>query len=250
MNNNDNYKYINLFSNEILTQEPQEFVNTDIKEKQWSWRWGALPTKNMNYRPSVDILELNKNLKKESLNLKNYLENRKKFSNKNATLTYQEKVENYLADNKDYMLNNDASAINENIANTTSIENDYTLNHTSNNNILNSSNNINDNSHPNLSEKDKHDSNNEFGLFNLLDIFENGEIQISNCKFNDIIKLPDDVNIDFYFFIYYFNNKYTIIIITIIIIIITIIIIIIITIIIFTIVTITITTTTIIIIKL
>jgi len=140
----------------------------------------------MTSKPSADGIELNKYSKPEQLNLKDYIENRNKFPSKNATITYQEKVENYLANNKNYMLNNDNSVSNEN-NNTTSIENDYTFN--------------NNNTHHNLSEKEKYDNDNEFGLFNLLDIFDNGNIQISNCRFNDLIKLPDDV-ISLYIYIY------------------------------------------------
>eukprot|EP00833_Pecoramyces_ruminatium_P004335 jgi/Orpsp1_1/1178367/evm.model.c7180000065007.1 len=184
-NEKDEYASANI-TNEVLTQEPQELVNTDIKEKQWSWRWGALPTKNMSYRPSVDGLELNKNTKQDISNLKNYIENRNKFLSKNATLTYQEKVENYLADNKDYMLNNDNSIISKNTD-----QNNNKL-PTESDNVMNTNKSNNDNLHQNVySEKEKYD-NSEFGLFNLLDIFENGDIQISNCKFNDIIKLADD----------------------------------------------------------
>jgi len=184
---NDDFETGNL-TNEILTQEPQEFVNTDIKEKQWSWRWGALPTKNMSYRPSVDTLELSKNTKHEISNLKAYIENRNRLLSRNKTLTYKEKVENYLEANQDYMMSSEEglNSNNNNSGNNISVENEFNLNRNQNNI------GTNDNSTHLFNDKEKYDSN-EFGLSGLIDVFENGDIQVSNCKLNDLIKLPDDV---------------------------------------------------------
>lgn len=167
-----------------ITQEPQEFINTE-KERQWSWRWGSLPTKNMSYRPSVDALKL----KQEVPNLKNYIENRNTFltRNRSKTLSYKEKVESYLESSKDFIMNHaytENNATNNNTLNTPFVETENALN--TNNNSSSSNNNINEHSNHNL-----YDSN-EFGLSSLLDIFENGDIQVSNCRLNDLIKLSDD----------------------------------------------------------
>jgi len=154
----------------------------------------------MSYRPSVDALKL----KQEVPNLKNYIENRNTFltRNRSKTLSYKEKVESYLESSKDFIMNHaytENNATNNNTLNTPFVETENALN--TNNNSSSSNNNINEHSNHNL-----YDSN-EFGLSSLLDIFENGDIQVSNCRLNDLIKLSDDVYIllKFYCFINIIN---------------------------------------------
>lgn len=71
--------------------------------KQWSWRWGALPTKSLVNQKSKDILKLNGSLKEEPLEISTIATTTTITTTKinknenNIPFTYKEKVEKYLA---------------------------------------------------------------------------------------------------------------------------------------------------------
>lgn len=96
-------------STNIQTEQP--YVEDINKDKQWSWRWGSLPTE---YKPQKYTTSEYKNNKSSFYSISNDLDYKYNSSSNNRPISYKEKIERYFASSVDSTDLQDASSVNIN----------------------------------------------------------------------------------------------------------------------------------------